>query len=160
MATNDAQTFLLTAIKDGVAAIGRNYDLKLILLHGSFAEGTAASESDLDVAILGKKSVSAKEFMEIHHDFSQMLTNIDPYRELDLTTLHRADPLFCFQVAKKSLLLYGASGDYLEFLSYAFKLYMDSGDLFELERTMVFKFQKYLNERYLSNQPAVVSHAN
>ncbi len=160
MATENDYATLINNIKDDVASIGRKYGLKLILLHGSFAAGTATSESDLDIVILGRSKPTVDQFMKIHHEFAQMLADIDPARELDLTTLHRADPLFCFQVAQKSLLLYGTSDDYHEFLSYAFKFYMDSGDLFELERTQVLKFQKYLNEKYLSDQRVVEHHAD
>ncbi len=86
--------------------IGLKYGLKLILLHGSYADGTAKPESDLDIAILGHKQITREEFVKIHNDFSEdFYDNHDI--DLDLKTLHRADPLFCYQVAKNSRLLFG-----------------------------------------------------
>jgi hypothetical protein len=68
--------------------------------------------------------------------------------ELDIKSLHKADPLFCYQVAKDSQLLYGDLTDFNEFKAYAFSYYFDSKDLFHLEKILIQKFQNYLNQKY------------
>jgi len=158
MALNSGIIFPTSKEANAVRMIGDKYDLKLILVHGSYAGGTAKRNSDLDIAILGRKEVTGGKFLNIYDDFSEAVgNNLD--RELDLTTLHRADPLFCYQVAKKSRLLYGATTDYASYKAYAYAYYMDSKDLFELEKTLVFRFQKYLNEKYLNTETTAMEHA-
>ncbi len=141
--------FLTEKIRDDISAIGRKYDLRMILLHGSYADGTAEPGSDLDIAILGREELTLEEFMSINRDLTETLGN-NAERELDLKTLHRADPLFCYEVGKKSCLLYGEQSDYNSFLAYAYAYYMDSKDLFSLEKALILKFQRYLNEKYLN----------
>ena len=108
-----------------IEEVGRKYRLKFILLHGSYATDKIRKGSDL---------------AEIFGD--------DPQRELDIKSLHKADPLFCYQVAKDSQLLYGDLTDFNEFKAYAFSNYFDSKDLFHLEKILVKKFQNYLNQKY------------
>ncbi|MCD4670645.1 MAG: nucleotidyltransferase domain-containing protein, partial [Actinomycetia bacterium] len=69
-------------------------------------------------------------------------------RELDIKSLHKVDPLFCYQVARYSKLLYGSLMDYNEFRAYTFRLYHDAKDLFRLEEIQVLKYQDYLNKKY------------
>lgn len=147
MATIPDVKFLTKEDMENITAVGRKYDLKMILLHGSYANGTAIPESDLDIGILGRKPITAEELLKIHHDLSEVFGD-NPQRELDLKSLHRADPLFCYQIAKNSRLLYGSSSDYSAFLAYAYSYYLDSKDLFRLEKTLIYKFQEYLKQKY------------
>jgi len=127
--------------------VGEKYQLKLILLHGSYAKDQAHKESDLDIAVLGQKPIDFKKLLEIHGELAQIFGD-SKIRELDLKSLHRVDPLFCYQVAKSSQLLYGKSLDYQEFRAYAFRGFYDAKDLFDLEKHLTDKYQKYLNQKY------------
>lgn len=40
--------------------LGKIYDLRFIILHGSYATGTATIDSDLDIAILEKNTRNTK----------------------------------------------------------------------------------------------------
>ena len=133
--------------KRKIEEIGKKFNLKLILLHGSFASGKNKFGSDLDVAVLGKKPVEFKELLKIHGDLADVFGD-NKNRELDLKSLHKTDPLFCYQVARISQLLYGSITDYSEFRAYAFANYFDSQDLFRLEKRLIDKFQNYLNRKY------------
>jgi len=150
---------LTTKDMETITHIGVKHNLKLILLHGSYADGTAKADSDFDIAILGRRQITPEEFVGIHHDFSEAFCR-EHNLELDIKTLHRADPLFCYQVAKNCCLLFGTRSDFNAFLSYAFKFYFDSRDLFRLEKYLVHKFQKYLNEKYASEKSFEGNHAN
>jgi predicted nucleotidyltransferase len=127
--------------------VGTKYRLKFILIHGSCATGKMRRGSDLDIALLGEKPIEFEELLTIHSDLAEIFGD-HPQRELDVKSLHKADPLFCYQVAKDSQLLYGNLTDFNEFKAYAFSNYFDSKDLFQLEKILVQKFQNYLNQKY------------
>ena len=133
--------------KQKIKEIGKRHNLKLILLYGSYGKGKPRSDSDLDVAILGFKPISSEELLEIHSELAKVFGD-SARRELDVKSLHKGDPLFCYQVAKNSQLLYGDPTDYNEFRAYAFRCFFDSQDLFKLEKRLIYKFQKYLNKKY------------
>jgi hypothetical protein len=103
--------------------------------------------SDLDIALLGEKRIEFEELLALYSDLAEIFGD-DPQRELDIKSLHKADPLFCFQVARDSQLLYGDPTDFNEFKAYAFSNYFDSKDLFHLEKILIQKFQNYLNQKY------------
>ena len=130
-----------------IEEVGRKYSLKFILLHGSYATNKMKTGSDLDIALLGEKSIEFEELLAIYSDFADIFGD-NPQRELDIKSLHRADPFFCYQVAKDSQLLYGDITDFNEFKAYAFSNYFDSKDLFQLEKILIQKFQNYLNQKY------------
>jgi predicted nucleotidyltransferase len=130
-----------------IEEVGRKYRLKFILLHGSYATDKIRKGSDLDIALLGEKPIEFEELSAIYSDLAEIFGD-DPQRELDIKSLHKADPLFCYQVAKDSQLLYGDLTDFNEFKAYAFSNYFDSKDLFHLEKILVKKFQNYLNQKY------------
>lgn len=58
------------------------------------------------------------------------------------------DPLFRYLVVGDGILLYGNSTDYEEFKAYAFRDYMDSYDLRNLEEQMARAKIRMLEERY------------
>ena len=130
-----------------IEEVGRKYCLKFILLHGSYATDKVKTGSDLDIALLGEKPIEFEELLAIHSDLEEIFGD-DLQRELDIKSLHKADPLFCYQVAKDSQLLYGDLTDFNEFKAYAFSNYFDSKDLFHLEKILIQKFQNYLNQKY------------
>lgn len=130
-----------------IEEVGRKYRLKFILLHGSYATDKIRRGSDLDIALLGEKPIEFDELSAIYNDLAEIFGD-DPQRELDIKSLHKADPLFFFFFAKDSQLLYGDLTDFNEFKAYAFSNYFDSKDLFHLEKILVKKFQNYLNQKY------------
>jgi len=140
---------ILTEVeKQKIIETGKKYNLKLIIFHGSYATDKARPGSDLDIGILGKKPLDFKTVGNIYSDLEEIFGNNDA-RELDVKSLHKIDPLFRYQVAKDSQLIYGSTIDYNEFRAYAFRLYCDSKDLLKLEKLLVSKYQDYLNKKYL-----------
>jgi len=130
-----------------IGEVGRKYHLKFILIHGSYATDRMKTGSDLDIALLGEKPIEFEELLAIHSDLAEIFGD-HPQRELDVKSLHKADPLFCYQVAKNSQLIYGDLTDFNEFKAHAFSSYFDSKDLFHLEKILIQKFQNYLNQKY------------
>ena len=129
--------------KQRIEEIGQKFDLKLMILYGSYARESAQKGSDLDIAVLGKKPIDFETQSELYSALAEVLGELK--RELDLVILEKKDPLFLYQIAKNSQLLYGDLTEYNEFRAFAFKNYLDSKDLFRLEKKLVFRYQEYLD---------------
>jgi len=131
-----------------IEKIGRKYNLKMILLYGSYASGKIKVGSDLDVAVFGQEPIKMDKLLEIHNDLADVFGD-SRERELDLKSLHDVNPFFRFEVMRHSVLLYGNLTDYYSFKSYAFRDFQDSQSLFNLLGRIVRKRQKYLVKTYV-----------
>lgn len=126
--------------------ISRKHNLKLAIVHGSYATGKQRTGSDLDIAVLGKKKLDFNDIIKLISEFGDVFGN-NKEREIDLKSLHNADPLFCWQVMQHSALLYGKSIDYQEFKAFAFRQYIDHKPLLRLESALVDKALNYLKQK-------------
>ncbi|TSC77739.1 MAG: hypothetical protein G01um101433_492 [Parcubacteria group bacterium Gr01-1014_33] len=134
-------------ICEKIAPIGRQYDLRFIILYGSHAKGTEAEESDMDIAILRDLKITAEDFMNILRDLE---TSAGAYATggIDLVLLHNADPLLRHLVARDGILLYGNPTAYEEFKAFAFRAFLESEDLRRLELVMIRAKQDLLTRKY------------
>ncbi|MFH1564673.1 MAG: nucleotidyltransferase domain-containing protein, partial [bacterium] len=105
-----------------VNKIGRKYDLKFILIYGSFATNNARPGSDFDVAVLGNKEIGFKTLLAIHGELSGVFGD-NKDRELDLKSLHGAGTLFLRHVTRDGILIYGNQTDFYNFQAYGYKRY-------------------------------------
>ncbi len=71
------------------------------------------------MAYLGNKPDDLQTYLGIYSELEDIF-GCNSKRELDVKSLHKVDPLFCYQVAKYSQLLFGNLQDYNEFRAYAF----------------------------------------
>lgn len=124
--------------KEQLERVGKQYEIKLILLHGSYATGKERPGSDMDIALVGKKPLEWDIFSKIFGELEEVLGNTKE-RELDVKTLDNADALFLYHVMKDSVLLYGSSWDYWELKTYAIRNYWDHAPIFRLEELLVKK---------------------
>ncbi len=129
--------------KSALDRISRKYNIRFVILHGSYAKGFPHIGSDLDIAVVGNTPFSFDTILELFGPFGTIFGN-NQNRELDLKTLHGADPLFRYLVAHDGILLYGDITDFNEFKAYAARAYEDSKKLFHLEEIMVKKHNAYL----------------
>ena len=114
-----------------IAKLARKFQLKLVIIFGSFANGKNREDSDLDIAVLGLKEVSFNEQISLVNELSKILN-----KNIDLTVLNKANPLLLFQVSKNPILLYGSREDFLKFKLYAFNAYNDYAPYFEMEKNL------------------------
>lgn len=128
--------------------IGKEYDLKFIILHGSYAKDTPREGSDLDIAALGNAPIDGEKYLKLFGEFSNIFGD-SKERELDFKTLHNTDPFFRYQIVKDGTLLYGNKTDYEEFKLYAYRAYADSADLRDLEDTLLQKSIQKLTKEYV-----------
>ncbi len=102
----------------------------------------------MDVAVLGKEPIKFDILLKIHYDLTDVFDD-NRERELDVKSLHNVMPLFCFEVMRHSILLFGKSMDYRSFKIYAQRNFQESKGLFELLDVLVRKRQKYLMQTYV-----------
>lgn len=114
-----------------ITKIAKKFQLKLIVIFGSFANGKHRKDSDLDIAVLGLKEISFNEQISLTNKLSLIFN-----KNIDLSVLNRANPLLLFQVSKNSILLYGSREEFLKFKLYAFNAYNDYAPYFEMEKKL------------------------
>lgn len=114
-----------------IAKIARKFQLKLIVIFGSFANGKNRKDSDLDIAVLGSREVSFNEQISLTNELSQLFN-----KNIDLSVLNRANPLLLFQASKNPILLYGSREKFLKFKLYAFNAYNDYAPYFAMEKNL------------------------
>lgn len=134
-------------MREKLNKIGRKYDLKFIILHGSYARGKEKPGSDLDVAVLGKKFISFEKQLKIFSDLVKVFGD-SREKELDVKTLHGADPLFLYEVVKEGKLVFGDASAYDNFILYAYKNFQDSRDLLLLRDEMIARRMSDLKKSY------------
>lgn len=109
--------------KDRIDQIAQRYDLKMILLFGSQADGTARRDSDVDVAVLPEDNLTFEQELFLNTDLMNILGNVD------MTNLRKASPLLMKQVVDNCQILY------------------------EKENTVFNTFELYTINRYVENKP-------
>lgn len=107
--------------KETIQSIGRSYDLRFIILHGSYAVGTPRQGSDIDIALVGNRRLSFETVLAIQGTLGDIFGDTRE-RELDVKTLRGADSLFRYEVVKNGALLYGDRTEYDEFRAYPFAI--------------------------------------
>ena len=125
--------------------IGNKYQLRFIIIHGSYARGEEKKGSDLDVAVYGKKRIDFEKRMKMYGDFEQIFGN-NRERELDIKTLHDTNPFFRFEAVRDGKLIYGDKNDFDEYYLFAYKDFMDSRSLFKLQDEIINRRQLHLNK--------------
>lgn len=121
-------------LSEKLAQVAEKFGIRMALLFGSAVSGRMHESSDLDIAVLLKSpDLSHAQFGELHYELQQVV----PERELDLSLLNRADPLFFKKIAESCELLYGDERDLQRLKIYSFRRYQDHRPFLRLEREYV-----------------------
>lgn len=115
---------------DGIC---RRHDIVLLVQFGSTVDGRVHPASDLDLSALSRKTPSISDYLALLADLEGVL----PGREIDLSFLNTADPLFLHKILERPRLLYGPPDRFAELKLYAFKRYQDHQRFLALERQYV-----------------------
>ncbi|MBW3630419.1 MAG: nucleotidyltransferase domain-containing protein [Gemmatimonadetes bacterium] len=123
-------------------AVCERLELRLVVLFGSRAAGSRppASDSDLDLALRAGPAGVPGGLLACYDELSQVFQG----ETLDLVLLAKADPLLRYEVMRAGILLHGDSGEFLEYRAYAYRDFVDSADLRDLEATLFRKKLEYL----------------
>jgi predicted nucleotidyltransferase len=127
--------------------IGKKYDLKFIIIHGSYATGTAHKGSDLDIAVLSKKKIDFDTLLKIHTDLASILGDNEE-RELDLKSLHQTSIAFRYYATRDSVLIYGNQTEFHNFQAYAYRAYIDNKSFFNLQDKLIRLRLNHLKKQY------------
>lgn len=114
-----------------IAKIAKKFQLKLIIIFGSFTNGKNRAGSDMDIAVLGLKEIFFNEQIGLANELALIFK-----KNIDLSVLNKANPLLLFQASKNPILLYGKREDFLKFKLYAFNVYNDYTPYFEMEKNL------------------------
>ncbi|OGM92455.1 hypothetical protein A2333_03205 [Candidatus Wolfebacteria bacterium RIFOXYB2_FULL_49_7] len=120
--------------------------IKMAVLFGSHANGTAIDVSDYDVAVLTDSNHSIyKSDLDYYVTVLKFLEKElgIPADKLDISGINEANPLFRYGIFSNGKLLFGNRDEFDEQRARAFREYIDAGPLFDLERMMI----KKQNER-------------
>lgn len=116
--------------KERLKKLCQKYHIKLMILHGSYASGNAASKSDIDIGILGGEKFDSGSKIDILEDFSEVFGD-----KFDPVFLNGAEPLISYQVAIHGKPIYEETqGLFQRFRIQAVAKYMDSKKFRDMEK--------------------------
>lgn len=107
----------------------KKYGITLLILFGSYADGSSNHYSDLDLAFQSDELLYKEQELNLLEDLIQYYQK----SELDLVNLSKATPTLKLEVAEKGALIYGKEEEFLNFHLYAASSFADSRFL-RLER--------------------------
>jgi len=121
-------------IRERLTPLFQDNGLQLVLLFGSVAAGKVHKKSDVDLAFLFDRPV---DILSLTNSVIRLLHTDN----VDVVDLKHASPLLKFSVGKNSRLLYErTSGDFNIFFSLAFRRYVDTKKLRNMQSTAIRQF--------------------
>lgn len=119
----------------GIESIIGRYDLRLLVIFGSYGTQRYTLESDLDLGYLADKPLQIE-------DEKRLLTDLVFHFKkdrIDLINLHKANSLLLYEVASKGRVLYDAGDSFLRFKIKAFARYTETKFLRDKRRDYLLK---------------------
>jgi predicted nucleotidyltransferase len=120
------------ATRGRLEQVARRRGIRLLLAFGSGVTGRTHAASDLDLAVLVEPA-ERSDWLELMGE----LQGIFPDREVDLAWLHRADPLFAWQIFRHAQLLFGDASEFARYRGYAWRRFVEYAPFFKLEAEAV-----------------------
>ena len=122
-----------------IADIARKRGISLVVLFGSFAANAARPDSDIDIAVKFRGGdPGLTPILEVQKEISALFHG----RKVDLSLIHRADPLFLKKIAERCEYLYAEPGEESAFPLMAFKRYQDHRKYLVMERDFAADYVK------------------
>lgn len=110
--------------------LAKAFGLELVILYGSQARGNVHPESDIDLAVRGRKLLTFKRKLRLATRFDSIMKG-----DCDLCDLRGASPLTLAAVAKDGLLLFESKpGNFSRFKLSAINQYLDFRPWFDSRR--------------------------
>ncbi len=93
---------LVPEIKQALAPVMRKYAIQRASLFGSFADGTATENSDIDLLVELSKPIGLFEFIHIKHELEDLLG-----RKVDLLEFKAVKPALKKHILLNAIPIYG-----------------------------------------------------
>lgn len=122
--------------KNRIKKIAEKYNLKLVLVFGSYVNGNTHPQSDLDIAVLSEKDFDFSKHCSLVCDFEKIFSG----RNIDLVLLNRANPLLLKKILENCQIIHGKKKILESLKLYSFHRYCDYQKYFDLERKFVNQF--------------------
>lgn len=118
---------------------------RMVVLFGSHATGEPppVTDSDVDVAMSYANGTPAPSVWDAHRELAPIFGD----RTLELVFLREAGPLFRWEIMREGRLLWGDPMAFLNYRAFAFRDFVDSADLRQLERTLFEKKMEFIRRR-------------
>lgn len=120
----------------------KKYEIKLLVVFGSYNTSFENENSDLDIGFLTEKMLSYDEEATLLDDLIQTYRRAD----IDLVNLRKATPGLKLEVAREGRVIFEIEGEFEKFQLYAARIYADT-------RFLRKKREEVLNERIANSGP-------
>lgn len=118
------------AKKKDIEEIAHRYDLDMVVLFGSRADGTATKKSDVDIAYVKSRPLSFDDQLSL----GAALAPLFGTEAVDVVHLNNASPVFMFEIMKKAKLLFTRSTTlFPNLFSYAIKRLHENMFLYDMK---------------------------
>lgn len=116
--------------------IAEKYDLRFILLYGSFARGESTEGSDFDIAVYVRRKLDLREISKMRFELFDAVASKNK-RDVDLVIIDDKDPLLTHQIMRDSQLLYGNKHSYNSFQVFAMRNFLFHKKIYDLEDVLI-----------------------
>lgn len=124
----------IAELRERLTPLFADQDIDLVIVFGSVAGGVIHAESDLDLAVEGRRPL---DLVSLTNDITQLLRT----DAVDVVDLRRASPLLMMEIARGGRLLYERTpGSYAAFCSLAHRRYVDTTKLRLAQREAIQHF--------------------
>lgn len=131
--------------KNTLNKIGQKYNLRFIVIYGSYARAEENKDSDLDVAIHAYNRIDLRKLLKLKQELTAAFSDSQGRRpDLDLVAIEDKDPLFVYQIMRDAELLYGNRHDFNNYQAFALRHYLFNRKIFDLEDILIEKALKNL----------------
>lgn len=130
----------LTSLRQQLEPIRQQYNLKLILLHGSQVTGQTHDQSDIDIAVLKQQRQQRLQLLNLYQDFKQIFKS----DQVDVAVLNGINPVALKAMTDQAVVLAGDKQDFHQLQLKALHLYNDYLPILRQERQFLLKqFRQY-----------------
>lgn len=126
-----------------IERLSKKFNLKLVILYGSYAKNKQNENSDIDIAILGKNIITFANLTALNNEFARIFKT----KNIDVKSLHNANPLFKYEVTHSGIPLYDNKNTFPQLKSFAARDYIATCDLRNLEKLIINKRQASLKKK-------------
>ncbi len=131
--------FDINSKKPELEKLAEKHKIKFIVLFGSRAKGNPREDSDFDIAVFMDNFYDMEKYSDALSGLARIFGVFED--KIDLTDLKNANPLLRYEITRQGKLLFGNDLDYLQLKAFAFRDYIASMSLLDLEYVIIRKKQ-------------------